>query len=263
MVARFFRLVKRQIDVQLRVRTFNLFNLLLLFFQPAIFSGVGILLSRAAGNETPDLVYTIIGGGVMGMWSGLVFTSTFDIRADRRDGVLELIVGSTTSLGVVEAIRTFANVIAGLVSMLTAVLIAVLFFKYTLNDSNIPGFLFSLLLLLIGMWCIGVFLSNFLVWSRLSGSLVDLLEAPVAVLCGFMYPVDILPHWMQAISTIFPIRWALEAMNASLLGTHDSSLLWSFWGLSLGISFIFWSLSLWLERKVHDLIRVTGELNSI
>jgi ABC-2 type transport system permease protein len=212
----FLRLVWQQMRVQIRVRTLSWWTLGLFVIQPAIFSAVGMLLSRLAGNAVPDLVYTVIGGGIMGMWSGLVFTSTFDITRDRRDGTLELIVGSPTSLRTVVAIRTFTNVVTGLFSLGAAFLVAMLVFRYSLAGINIFGALFSLFLIMFAMWCIGIFLANFLAWSRLTGSLVDFLETPVAVFCGFMYPIRVLPSWMQAVSTIIPIRWALQGLDASL-----------------------------------------------
>ena len=263
MSKKFLRLVWRQMDVQIRIRTLNWYTLLLFVLQPAIFSGVGMLLSRAAGHLVPDLVYTVIGGGIMGMWSGLVFTSTFDITRDRRDGTLELIVGSPTSLGTIEAIRTFTNVIAGLFSLGVAFLVAMLVFRYSLASMDLLGVLVSLLLILFAMWCIGVFLANFLAWSRLTGSFVDLLEIPVAVLCGFMYPIRVLPAWLQAVSVFIPIRWALEALDASLLGGFDRSFLLERWGIAILVSLLFWLLARWLEGKVHDRIRISGELSSI
>lgn len=262
-MSRFWRLFKKQVDIQLRIRVFNPLSLSLFFFQPAIFSAVGMVLAKVAGQDSPNLVYTVIGGGIMGIWSGLLFTSTFDILRDRRDGTLELIVGSPTSLGTVEAIRTFANVMSGLVSMLAAVLAAMLLFDYSFAGANLGGALFSFVLVLAGFWSLGIFLSNFLAWSRLSGTLVNYLEAPVAVICGFMYPVSILPGWMQAISTIFPIRWALQAMDACLVGEFDSTQLWPLWGLSMVITLAFTALARLLEGLVHDKIRISGELNSI
>ena len=83
-------LVREQMSVQLLVRTLNFYSLSLLVLQPFVFSAVGMLLSRAAGNAVPDLVYSVIGGGVMGMWSGIVFTSTYDIVNDRYNGTLEM-----------------------------------------------------------------------------------------------------------------------------------------------------------------------------
>ena len=248
---------------RLKIRIFNQYTILLFFLQPLVFSAVGMILARAAGNPTPDLVYTVIGSGIMGMWSGLVFTSTYDITRDRLYGTLELIVGSPTSLGKVEAIRTFTNVMAGLVSLAAAFLAAILIFNYSLAGANLAGALVSLLLVSIGLWSIGIFLANFLVWSRLSDLILDFIEMPVAVLCGFMYPLRFLPVWMQDISAIFPIRWALQALDECLSGSRDLAVLGLQWGLAFVIALLFWALSRWLEVKVHNLVRISGEPSSI
>ncbi|NPV57158.1 MAG: ABC transporter permease [Anaerolineae bacterium] len=263
MIGRMLRLFWRQMNVQLQIRTFNLYTLLLLFVQPFVFSAVGMVLSQVAGNQKPDLVYTVIGGGILGMWSGLVFSSTFDIGRDRRDGTLEFIIGSPTPYSVVEAVRTLTNVLTGLVSLLAAFLVAVLVFDYTLDQVQVLPALVSLLLIVAGMWAIGVFLANFLVWSRLSGSIVEFFEFPVAVVCGFMYPIRILPEWMQAISAVFPIRWALEGLQAALYGVSDMNFYAGRWGMALALGLLFWLTAHWMERKVHDLIRVSGEMSSI
>ncbi len=258
-----WRLIKEQIVVQLLVRTLNFFSLSLFTLQPAIFAAVGMLLSHAAGNAMPDLVYSVIGGGIMGMWSGIVFTSTFDITGDRRNGMLELIVGSPTSLAAVEAIRTLTNVIAGLVSLGIAFTAAVVVFGYNLTQVNVWGVLVSLLLLLFSMWVIGIFLANFLAASRINGSFTEYLEMPIAILCGFMFPLRVLPDWMQFIATAVPIRWALEAMNESLLGNRDIRFLAIHWGIALGLSLAALFVTRWLQNKVHDRIRISGELSSI
>ena len=256
-------LIKQQMAVQFQVRTLNLLSLGLFVIQPAVFSAVGMLLSHAAGNAMPNLVYSVIGGGIMGMWSGIVFTSTYDITGDRRNGILELIVGSPTSLATVEAIRTLTNVLTGLFSLGLAFIAALVIFGYSLTDVNFWGVGISLLLLLFAMWCIGVFLANFLAWSRLSGSFVDYLEMPIAFICGFMYPIRVLPDWLQILSGFIPIRWSLQAMNESLLGNHDLSFLATHWAMSVTISLIFLTITRWLQVKVHDSIRVSGELSSI
>ena len=256
-------LIKQQMVVQLRVRTLNLLSLGLFVIQPAVFTAVGMLLAHAAGNAMPDLVYSVIGGGVMGMWSGLVFSSTYDITGDRLYGTLELIVGSPTSLTTVESIRTLTNVLAGLFSMSLAFVAALAVFGYSLSDVNFWGAGISLLFLLFAMWCIGVFLANFLAWSRLSGAFLNYLEMPVAFLCGFMYPIRVLPGWLQTLSGVIPIRWALQAMNESLLGNRDWSFLGSHWVISFCISLIVLAITRWLQVKVHDSIRLSGELSSI
>ena len=259
----FLRLALRQMDVQLRMRVLNGLSLGLFFIQPAIFSAVGMMLSRAAGNSTPDLIYTVLGSGIMGMWSGLVFTSTYDIRADRVEGTLELIVGSTTPLRRVEGLRTLLNVLAGLSSMIAALIAAVLIFDYSFVNVNIAGTVVSFLLILFGLWCLGDFLCNLFAWSRLSGTFVDLLEMPVALLAGFMYPISILPGWLQNISAVLPIRWSLESMRDAMQGVNLDPSILTKWLISFGISLVFLLISRWLDGKVQDHIRITGELNSI
>jgi ABC-2 type transport system permease protein len=92
---------------------------------------------------------------------------------------------------------------------------------------------------------------------------VDYLEMPIAFLCGFMYPIRVLPGWVQVISGFVPIRWALEAMNESLLGNHDLRFLFIHWLATIGISVVLIFITRWLQKKVHDSIRITGELSSI
>lgn len=259
----FLRFARQQISVQLQIRTFNLYSLLLFFIQPAIFSAVGMILSRAAGKSTPDLVYTVIGGGILGMWSGMLFTSTYDIRSDRRDGILEILIASPTSLRRIEAVRTFTNIAVSLVSLLFAVGAAVLIFRFSFAGINLPKLILAILALLYSLWCLGVFLANFLAWSRLSGSIVDFLELPIAFLCGFMYPIRVLPQWLQGVSTIVPVRWALQALDSTLLKEQGVNNFWFYLGMAVLTASAFWMISLWLDRKVHDHIRLTGELSSI
>ncbi len=256
-------LIKQQMSIQLLVRTLNFFSLSLFILQPAVFSAVSMLLSHAAGNAVPDLVYSVIGGGIMGMWSGIVFTSTYDITGDRRNGMLELITGSPTSLASVEAIRTFTNVLCGFFALLVAFTAAMGIFGYSLNEANLWGATISLLLLLFAMWVSGIFLANFLAWSRISGTFVEYLEMPIAIICGFMFPIRVLPEWLQVVSGAFPMRWALEAMNESLLGMRDITYLGTHWLIAIGLCMALLVVTNWMQNKVQDKIRISGELSSI
>jgi ABC-2 type transport system permease protein len=260
---RILKLILRQMGVQLRIRTFNLFTMMVFFLQPAIFVGIGLLLSRAAGNDQPNLIYTVIGGGMMGLWGGLVFTSTYDIRSDRRDGTLEYIVGSPTSLSSVVSIRTFANILGGLVSLFSAFLVTILVFNYSFAHINIIGTVVSFLLVLFGLWSIGIFLANFLVWSRLSGMVVQFLEIPIPILCGFMFPITVLPKWVQSVSGFLPIRWSIAAFYSSLQGVSEISSLFLPWSRAVLLSLLFWGMARWLTEKVHNQIRITGEMRSM
>jgi ABC-2 type transport system permease protein len=166
-------------------------------------------------------------------------------------------------LFLLNAIRSFTNVLSGFFSMALSFLAAVLLFNFPVSQANVPGAFVSLILLLFSTWSISMFLSVFFAWSRISGHFVEYLEMPVAIICGFMYPIRVLPGWMQSISTGIPIRWALEAMNESLLGLTNLTYLLNHWGSAVLLSFVYLSVTFLLQKKVHDLIRINGELSAI
>jgi len=255
--------IGKQISIQIQMRALSVFSFGLLIFQPAVFSTVGYMLARMAGKPAPDLIYVIIGGGIMGMWSSMVFTSFFDINNDRRHGTLELIVGSPTSLTTVLAVRTFANILTGMVSMLLSFVVVIFLFKFTIPLRNHPYIIVSLLVLFFGFWSIGVFLAHFRVASRVTGQFINYLELPVAILAAFMFPFEYLPRWITWLSNSIPLRWGVTGLNASFQQKLVLSNLWQDWATSIGVSFIYLFVTYFLSKKVHDMIRVTGELSSV
>ncbi len=252
-----------QMNVQFRMRALSLFSFGLLVFQPATFSAVGYLLARMAGKATPDLVHVIIGGGIMGLWSSLVFTSFYDISNDRREGTLELIVGSPTSLTTVLAVKTLSNILTGSLSLVLSFLAAILLFHISIPTRNLPFILGSLLVLLFGFWCIGLFLAHFRVWSRLTGMFVNYLELPVSILAAYMFPIDYLPRSILWLSDSIPMRWGVTGLNSSFQSPLQFPAIWPDWLLALAVSLAYLLAATLLSKRVHDMIRVSGELSSI
>ena len=253
----------QQMKIQFQMRALSLFSFGLLVFQPAVFSGVGYLLARMAGRDMPDLVYVIIGGGIMGLWSSLVFTSFYDISNDRREGTLELIVGSPTALTTVLAVKTTTNVLTGSISMLLSFLVVKFLFHFSIPLHNIPFIIISLLVLMFGFWCIGFFLAHFRVWSRVTGMFINYLELPVSILAAFMFPIDYLPRSILWLSNSIPVRWGVTGLNISFNTQLRFSGIWQDWALALAISFAYLLATYALSKRVHDMIRVSGELSSV
>jgi len=245
------------------MRTLSLFSFGTIVTQPVIFSAVGYFLSRMAGQTQVDFIHTIIGSGVMGLWSTLLFTSFFDLRADRREGTLELLVGSPTSIFSILSIRSFANVLLGSVSFLLSMTVAMSIFDFSLPSGNLPYFLISMVILLFGFWCVGIFLAHWPVVSRLSVLFINYLELPIAILTGFMFPVSFLPIWAQWLSMLTPMSWAFNGLSASLQPEVNLSSLWLYWLTTLGVSFIYLIGTYFMSKRVQDMIRVTGELSSV
>ena len=123
--------------------------------------------------------------------------------------------------------------------------------------------LVSLLILMFGFWCLGVFLAHLRIWSRASGMFINFLELPVAILAAFMFPIEYLPHWTTWLSGAIPLSWGISGLNASFQGGLQTAAVWGDWAASLGISLIYLLITALMSKKVNDMIRVSGELSSI
>ena len=253
----------KQMNVQLRMRTLNLFIFGTIITQPVIFSAVGYFLARSAGRTSIDFVHTIIGSGVMGLWSTMLFSCFYDLRTDRREGTLELFVGSPTSIFSILAIRAFANVLLGSTSFLIAMVFAMWAFGFSIPPGNLPYFVVSLVILFFAFWCLGIFLAHWPIVSRLSPLFINYVELPVAIVTGFMFPISLLPVWAQWLSKITPMSWAFNSIVLSIQPDLKVADLAINWLMTLEMALIYLVLTFFMSRKVENMIRVTGELSSV
>jgi len=89
------------------------------------------------------------------------------------------------------------------------------------------------------------------------------MPAAVAILAAFMFPIEYLPRWIMWLSDSIPLRWGVTSLNSSFQTKLTLSNIWLDWSISVGISLIYLVVTYFLSRKVHDMIRVTGELSSV
>jgi ABC-type multidrug transport system permease subunit len=78
-----------------------------------------------------------------------------------------------------------------------------------------------------------------------------------------MFPFEYLPHWVTWLSNGIPLRWGVSGLNFSFQDGATLSQIWLDWGIAIGVSFIYLLVTYLLSKKVHDMIRVTGEMSSV
>jgi len=98
----------------------------------------------------------------------------------------------------------------------------------------------------------------FAMW-RWAFTVLNGLELGVYGLCGFMFPVTQLPHWLQPISYALSPTWATGALYASASSSPSGDIA-NWWLVALGLSAVYLALGVVLYRFVEVRARVTGEL---
>lgn len=101
--------------------------------------------------------------------------------------------------------------------MAILLLIGWLFLGLSLNDANYAGALVTLLLSIIAFASFGIVAAAVIMVIKRGDPVTTIFGSVAALIGGVLYPVEIMPEWLQFLARLLPITYALEAMRAALL----------------------------------------------
>jgi ABC-2 type transport system permease protein len=191
-----------------------------------------------------------------------VALTTFDssLQEARQNGTLENLLVTQTSLPVILAGSSLYPFV--LMSLRTAIYIGwgAVLFGFPLRGANWPGALLVLAASVLAFSGLGILSASYLLIFKRGNPVTWAILGLSSVVGGMMYPISVLPVWLQWVARFVPVTYSLEGMRAAILG-HASmrALLPSIAGLLLfaalllPISFAIFS---WALRRT----KITGTL---
>jgi ABC-2 type transport system permease protein len=187
---------------------------------------------------------------------------TFDgsLQEARQNGTLENLLVTQTSLPVILAgssVYPFA-----LMSLRTAIYIGwgAVLFGFPVQGANWLGALLVLGASVLAFSGLGILSASYLLIFKRGNPVNWAILGLSSVVGGMMYPISVLPVWLQHVARLIPVTYSLEGMRAAILG-HASTRellpsiagLLLFAALLLPISFAIFS---WALRRT----KITGTL---
>jgi ABC-2 type transport system permease protein len=192
---------------------------------------LGLWMLKDKGAEAA--VFVVVGSGLTGLWSSLLFISGNSINAERWSGTLESLVAIPTPFEVIVFGKNLANVVQSLLSMVLGYVIAAFAFGYSLHIQQPLLFLVSVLLAVIAFISFGLIIAPIFVMNPGVRAWQNAMEFPIYVLCGFLFPIALLPGWTTPISYLLPPYWAAVALHGTSTG-----------GAALNETLFAWSMML-------------------
>jgi ABC-2 type transport system permease protein len=212
-IFRYWRTMLTVAEVTLRHQMNDSFILFAILIQPVIIAVLAMFMLRdTAANAA---MFVVVGSGLTGLWSSLLFISGNSINDERWQGTLESLVGVPTPFDVIVFGKNLANVVQSLLSMIVAYLLAALFFGYSLRMDQPLLFFASLLLSVFAFISFGLVIAPIFVMYREVQQWQNAMEYPVYILAGFLFPVLLLPGWTTPISYLLPPYWAAVALHGT------------------------------------------------
>lgn len=226
---KYWRTILVVAEMTIKQQLMDGFIIFTILFQPIIIALLGLWMLRGKGADAA--VFVVVGSGLTGLWSSLLFISGNSINVERWIGTLESLVAIPTPFEVVVFGKNLANVIQSLLSMILGYLVAVLFFGYSLTVQQPLLFTVSLLLTIFGFISFGLVIAPIFVMNPGVQAWQNGLEFPVYVLCGFMFPIALLPGWTTPISYLLPPYWAAVALHGTSTGGAPLNQTLFAWGM--------------------------------
>lgn len=236
LLAKYWRTVLVVAEMNFRQQMTDGFILFTVLFQPIIIALLGLWMLKDKGADAA--MFVVVGSGLTGLWSSLLFISGNSINFERWTGTLESLVAIPTPFEVIVFGKNLANVVQSLLSMVLGYLIAAFAFGYSLNVQQPFLFIVSVFLSVIAFISFGLIIAPIFVMNPGVRAWQNAMEFPVYVLCGFLFPIALLPGWTTPVSYLLPPYWAAIALHGTSTGGASLDQTLFAWGMMLLFSLI-------------------------
>ncbi len=254
----YLRIVWAIFILQLKQTILDGFVLFTVIVQPIIVAFLAIYMLH--DTDGFQAIYVIVGSALTGLWSGTIYLASRGVEAERWSGTLEETIGSPTPLAVVVTGKGLANMALALCSMLISYPIAAFAFGFRLTIAEPLLFAASLVLTVVAFISIALVIAP--VFSLNPGSSVwsNPLEFLVYALCGFLFPIALLPIGLTPISYALSPYWAARALHLTSSGGGSLPDVLISWGLLILSSAIYCFIAAWLFRVMLRRARIEATL---
>ncbi len=192
--------------------------LLMAIVQPLIFASIAYYLFRKAGGQSGTLLYAALGAGMMGIWSSTLFGSGGALQWNRWQGTLELLVAAPPPFIVVLLPLALATSTTGAYALVATLLWGRLFFGVPLHLAHPLAFAVAVPAAVLSLGLMGLLMASSFVLYRHANALSNLLEYPVWIATGLLFPVALLPGWVQPIAWLLAPYWGIDAIRHAAIG---------------------------------------------
>ncbi len=262
-VARAFLIRDLRSEMSYRVsfllQFFNiLFSVVSFYFVAQLFGeGVVSHLEPYGGDFFSFVLIGIAFGGYFGV--GLSGFSN-SLRRAQTTGTLEAMLSTPTRLSTIILSSSLWSYLLTTLRVVVYLLLGLLFFGVDLRQGNYGLAFLILILAVISFSSLGIIAASFIMVLKRGNPVTLVFGAMSTLLGGVYYPITVMPAWLQQLSNLVPMTFALRSMRLALLkGASFSSVLSDVLAL-VGFSLVLLPLSLALFRYAVKRAKSDGSL---
>lgn len=240
--------------LQIKLFSRSPFFISLALLTPIVYVTISLLM--ASTKNSFDTIHLVFGAGLLGTWSVTLYGAGESLYMQRFTGTLQLLLGSPKSFFGPVLGFSLASATLGLYSIAAVWFWGVLIFNVQMGNANVLGLIVNLIISLFALTSIGVVLASLYVLTRQAMTISNVMEYPIWILSGMLFPVSYLWGWLAWLGKLLPLGWAVDGVNRAIANRpylFESC-------IAVLLSFFFVAIGYVLLKKVDHRVRITGEL---
>jgi ABC-2 type transport system permease protein len=210
------------------------FAFLMQFINIFISTAIFFFLSKLLGNLGDAYLKPYGGNYFSFVLIGIAFYSylgvsmralTATIRKGQMLGTLEALLVTQTEIPTIILSSSIYSFIWASVKVAIYLLLGALVFGADMGNANIAGAFVVLVLTIISFGSLGILSASFIMVLKRGDPVSWVFGGISGLLGGLYYPVSVLPGWLQTLSYLLPVTYALEGMRMAVLRGYSLSAL--------------------------------------
>ena len=232
----------------------NLLILAIFYFIGKLFATADIpSLERYGGNYA---AFLLIGIALADSLSVSVSTFAAQIREGQMTGALEATMMSPVKLWRILIYSSMWSYILCGLRFGLYLLLGLVFFSVDLEQADLFAGLTVFLLTVFAFAGLGMIWASIVMLVKRGEAMMNLVGGAFMLLGGVMFPITVLPGWMQIMSALIPLTYGLEGMRLALLQgygldqlTQPILILIAFSVLLITIGILCFNWAVWLVKE--------------
>jgi ABC-2 type transport system permease protein len=214
--------LKRDLSQSLSYRLSFLMQLGGIFLSVAIFYFLSQLLGSAVAPQLEAyggdyFSFVLIGLAFTGFLGLSLSNFAASIREGQMMGTLEIMLLSPTRLSAILISSSLWAYLLTTIRVVVYLVVGALVFGASLSQANFAAALVVMLLSIASFSGIGILSAAIVLLVKRGDPIAWVLGSASSLLAGVYYPISVLPGWLEPLSRILPLTYALDAMRLAML----------------------------------------------
>ncbi|MDD2665474.1 MAG: ABC transporter permease [Methanocellales archaeon] len=194
---------------------FMLFSILTFYFIAKLIGGTGLQYLEPYGGDYFSFV--LIGIAFSGYLTTALRGFSESIRGEQMMGTLEAMLVTPTNTSTIITLSSLWSFIFTSLRVLIYLLIGAFLLGVDMSNANLFAAMLILILTIICFSSIGIISASFIMILKRGDPINMLFMSTSELFGGVLFPITVLPEWLQTVSHLLPITYSLSGMRHALL----------------------------------------------